>query len=560
MGEKKVSKFSMMKMLLLFGLIPMFCTGLAILLVSILDTADTVKENVHSELAMVNKSFNMYAEEQFADQLAQGGLTDKDYDYVDTLLDHNVVMTLFQGDTRVMSSIKDDAGKRAEGTKASDEVIAKVLKNGEHYTSETVKINNETYYVDYLPLKDSTGKIIGMTFAGEKAETVTKAISGLATKMIIVALVISIVFVILIVVLAGVVKAPIVAMSGSMEKLSKGKIHEKVDAHSAVKENQIMINSFEAFQGNLVDSVDSIKNSADNIRTSVLSVEDTAQNTNNAAEQINTAVSELSGGAQSMANNVQNVNEQVVDMGMKIEDISTNTTNMAKGAAQMRTISKTASEEMGRVLTSSHEMNKAVDQIHTQIQRTNESIEKVNEAIELIISIAEQTKLLSLNASIEAARAGEAGRGFAVVAQSIGDLSAQSNEGATSIQEISADVLANSKASVQLAENIKKLISQEQSDINRANKSFGDLNAAIEESVNAIQVVEEHTEALARIKEEIVENVSDLSAISEENAAASEEVAASVESVTESIADISQHTAEIVGLVEKLEEAVSYFS
>ena len=560
MGEKKVSKFSMMKMLLLFGLIPMICTGLAILLIAILDTADTVKESVHSELAIVNESFNMYAEEQFADQLAKGSLTNKDYTYVDTLVDHNVVMTLFKGDTREISSIKDASGKRAEGTKASDEVIAKVLKGGEHFTSETVKINNEIYYVDYLPLKDSNGKIVGMTFAGEKAETVTKSITGLANKMILTALVISIFFVILIVVLAGVVKAPIVAMSGSMEKLSAGRIHEKLDAHSAVRENQIMIQSFEAFQGNLIGSVDSIKSSADNIRSSVHMVEDTAQNTNSAAAQINTAVSELSGGAQSMANNVQNVNEQVVDMGIKIEDISNNAENMAKGAEQMRSISKTASEEMGRVLNSSHEMNKAVDQIHAQIQRTNESIEKVNEAIELIISIAEQTKLLSLNASIEAARAGEAGRGFAVVAQSIGDLSAQSNEGATSIQEISADVLANSKASVQLAENIKKLITQEQNDINRANKSFGDLNNAIEESVSAIRVVEKHTEALAKIKEDIVENVSDLSAISEENAAASQEVAASVENVTESIADISQHTVEIAGLVEKLEQAVSYFN
>ena len=438
-------------------------------------------------------------------------------------------------------------------------MISKVLKGGEHYTSETVKINNETYYVDYLPLKDSTGKIVGMTFTGEKAETVTKALSGMATKILAPAFIVAIFFVILIVVLAGVVKAPIVSMSGSMEKLATGKIHDKLDAHSSVKENQIMIHSFETFQGNLINSVDAIKSSADDIRTSVLSVEDTAQSTNSAADQINTAVSELSGGAQSMANNVQNVNEQVVDMGMKIEDISNNTSNMAKGAAQMRNISKTASQEMEHVLSSSHEMNRAVDQIHSQIQKTNESIEKVNEAIELIISIAEQTKLLSLNASIEAARAGEAGRGFAVVAQSIGDLSAQSNEGATSIQEISADVLANSQASVQLAENIKKLIAQEQNDINRANKSFGDLNKAIEESVAAIQVVEKHTEALAQIKEQIVENVSDLSAISEENAAASQEVAASVENVTNSIADISQHTAEIAGLVEKLEDAVSYF-
>ena len=55
MGEKRVSKFSMMKMLLLFGLIPMICTGLAVLVTAILDTAGTVRESVHSELAIVNE-------------------------------------------------------------------------------------------------------------------------------------------------------------------------------------------------------------------------------------------------------------------------------------------------------------------------------------------------------------------------------------------------------------------------------------------------------------------------------------------------------------------------
>ena len=60
-----------------------------------------------------------------------------------------------------------------------------------------------------------------------------------------------------------------------------------------------------------------------------------------------------------------------------------------------------------------------------QTNQTNESVQKINKATELISSIAEETNLLSLNASIEAARAGESGRGFAVVAAQIQKLAEQ---------------------------------------------------------------------------------------------------------------------------------------
>ena len=79
MGQKKVSNFSMMKMLLLFGLIPMVCTALIIVIISLVDTGNTVKENVHSELAIANEEFNMYAEERYADLFASGSDIEKDY-------------------------------------------------------------------------------------------------------------------------------------------------------------------------------------------------------------------------------------------------------------------------------------------------------------------------------------------------------------------------------------------------------------------------------------------------------------------------------------------------
>ena len=215
---------------------------------------------------------------------------------------------------------------------------------------------------------------------------------------------------------------------------------------------------------------------------------------------------------------------------------------------------------MHQVLASFRDTIDAVNSITDQILRTNDSIEKVNEAVELIISIASQTKLLSLNASIEAARAGESGKGFAVVAKSIGELSLKSNEGATSIQQIAKEVLANSEESVKLARNIKNVIEESQMDIENTSHEFDALNRAIEANLVAIDQVRENTKRLAEIKEAIVSNVSDLSAISEENAASSQEVSASIESVSENVSEISREMTQVEELSGHLSDTVSFFT
>ena len=306
--------------------------------------------------------------------------------------------------------------------------------------------------------------------------------------------------------------------------------------------------------------MEEVKNATGVIGENVHSINSLSEDTQTAANHISSAVEELAQGAQSMAESVQDVNIKVSDMGDRVADIENNVRRLSDSADEMHQINRDASDSMGQVLTSFKDTIEAVNSITEQILRTNDSIEKVNEAVELIISIASQTKLLSLNASIEAARAGESGRGFAVVAKSIGELSLKSNEGATSIQQIAKEVLINSEESVKLAKNIRDVIEESQMDIEKTSKEFEALNLAIEANLQVIGEVRENTRKLSAIKESIVSNVSDLSAISEENAASSEEVSASIESVSENVTEINNQMSQMEALSAHLSDTVSFFS
>ena len=159
-----------------------------------------------------------------------------------------------------------------------------------------------------------------------------------------------------------------------------------------------------------------------------------------------------------MADNVQDINMQMIEIGNCVNDISGNVKQLYDSSETIVKSSDEAKENMDIILKNSEESVTAVNDITTQIKQTNDSIAEIDQAVELILSISEQTNLLSLNASIEAARAGEAGRGFAVVAEEIRHLSEQSAEGAEMIKNLAKTITDKSEKSVNLAEKVRSLI------------------------------------------------------------------------------------------------------
>lgn len=559
-GMKK-GGFDFLKMLMLFGMIPIITAILIETFVSASRTKASMEESVYDRLNATNMAFNHYVEDVIANAGEDIFLSeDADHTFVDSYTSENLGLTIFMGDTRAVTNLRDSkTNERLEGTKASDAVIAACLNGGQHYQSDGVMINGKQYYVDYQPIYTTDGRIIGMTFVGEPYDTVSSAILSVTTPLIIIAVVLFVFFAVLIFVLAVYVRRAPGMISEDMERMATGDISSDATAHSGITENINMITAIGGMKAVLQDTVAKIKDSADALGEDASEVMSLSDSSATGAAQISTAVGELSLTAQNMAENVQEVNSHAADMDATVSEIGGNVENLNKNAGTMKNISRLASDKMKDVMESSRGSVEAVQTINKQINLTNESIAKVNEAIDLIIDIASQTKLLSLNASIEAARAGEAGRGFAVVADSISQLSEQSNNSASTIRTIAEEILSNSEVSVRLAGEIMETMNAEQVTIEEAQEEFEKLEAAIVESVDGIREIDEKTESLKHIKERIVANVSDLSAISEENAASNAEVSASTDNIATAIREIAERIKGVSAQADNLKEIVAFF-
>lgn len=554
--EKRKSKLNMTVSLVLVGLIPLITTIAIITSYAGRQMDKELEEGVYSRLHACAISVEQF----FGWDIERDALAkdEASYEFIDSLEVEEVELTLFIEDTRYITSVKDESGARVEGTKASPEIWATV-KEGNEYKSHGVVIAGEEYYVYYVPVYDADGEVVGMAFAGEKESVVSDAKGAMVVTLNIISIIILATFTIIIILVAKKVIKPLRNISASIEEIADGDIQEEINVSSILVETNALIDSTIKLKGDLNNVVTAVKDVSNDLSKEIEQVAELSGQCSENSEQINMAVEELATGAVSMADSVQDINGQVVDIGDSISEISENIEKLSSESERMLEASEEASNNMGLVLSNSEKSVEAVDNINNQIMNTNDSIEKINEAIALIIDIASQTKLLSLNASIEAAHAGESGRGFAVVAEEIKKLSEQSNEGANTIKALAADMLQQSKNSVELASEIKEIISEEQKSINDTQMKFEVLTNSVMSSLDGIKTIDSDVTKINQMKDSIISSVSDLSAISEENAASNQEVTASVQSIAAAISEISDKTKQINAMSEKLESAVGYF-
>ena len=284
-----------------------------------------------------------------------------------------------------------------------------------------------------------------------------------------------------------------------------------------------------------------------------------ASTTSSTVQNVEQAVSEIATGATSQAQETQKATEDIVLMGTMVEDTNSQVSALHHAADSIRVSSDTANQTLQELDSINQKAIDSINVIYKQTHTTNESALKIKEATTLISSIADETNLLSLNASIEAARAGESGRGFAVVAAQIQKLAEQSNDSAQQIDTIIGTLLDDSEKAVKTMEEVKTIMEQQSENVSKAGTVFAQVETGITDSIAGIAQIADRTNKLNSTRNGVVDVVQNLTAIAQENAASTEETSAAVIEVANVMEEISQHALELQEIASTLEKNIQIF-
>lgn len=305
--------------------------------------------------------------------------------------------------------------------------------------------------------------------------------------------------------------------------------------------------------------VQQIREQSANIHQASGQLEENATATSGNVDSVETAVNEIATGATSQATETQRATEDVVMMGTMIENTSTQVESLNSTAVEMSNASASARDALEELNHINEKAIESIEVIYQQTHTTNESALKIKDVTELIASIAEETNLLSLNASIEAARAGDAGKGFAVVASQIQKLAEQSNASTKKIDDIIHTLLMDSENAVHTMEEVREVMHQQSEKVEQTKQVFGSVNQGIDQSISGMETISEHTRQLDHARENIVDTVQNLSAIAQENAASTEETNAVVMEIGGVMQQISGNAQELRRIADILEKNMETF-
>ena len=282
--------------------------------------------------------------------------------------------------------------------------------------------------------------------------------------------------------------------------------------------------------------------------------------TRGTVEKVEKAINDISESSIQQATDTNQTVGSVLHIGETIKQTMSETETLSGYAGSIQKTSEEMRDTVRGLSKVSDDTERVIDEISAQTISTNKSAMQIKDAAQLITSIAEETNMLSLNASIEAARAGEQGKGFAVVASQIQKLAEQSNDSARQIDSIIVSLIEESNNAVETMHKMKEIMLEQSRQLSYTEDQFAEIYENIEVTKRGVTTIYDTVRSMDEERLSVVNVVKKLSEIASDNASGTKEILSSTEMLNNMIKDVTDASEDLLAVSNKIEESVSGFT
>lgn len=426
---------------------------------------------------------------------------------------------------------------------------------GKDSVSEYVDVGGRKYLLLAAPVGETEMIVCALI----PEASILEEAAGLRNTTVIFVLIASVVAIMIGIILSSDIRKTLNTISRCMQVASEGDLLVQIPTKKRKDEFGLVSKSIGKMLGGVKELLWQVQKFGGEVDTSAGQVAETTSQILSSMEEVNSALGSVEADVATQAQDAEDGYQMMAAFGDKINHMNETVDSM--GSMMQSTIGSiqrgtTMVDELKRTATAT---GKITRELVDNVENVNEQSTAIARIIETISDIAEETNLLSLNASIEAARAGESGRGFAVVAQSIGKLAAQSMAAGSEITGIVASIEEATRTAAESAGQTEKNVDYQMKALEETVSVFHEINDTVQALVSNLQGITSGMTELVGDKDDVLKKIQAVSQASESASAATTEVTASISEQVEFLKGLTKDAENLQMQTRELEAAMSKF-